>query len=111
MNSIHRDDAAAALFLLASERPGGIFNVSDDEPVAQRDWYKDVCALLDLPFPPTVPRDLNRKRGWTSKRVSNSKLRARGWVPVYPSFRDGVRAIVQEPGARREARGETERTD
>jgi nucleoside-diphosphate-sugar epimerase len=100
MNSIHRDDAAAALFLLATQRPGGIFNLSDDEPVAQRDWYKEVCALLNLPLPQTVPRDMSRKRGWTSKCVSNSKLRALGWAPGYPSFRDGVRAIVQERGVR-----------
>jgi hypothetical protein len=26
----------------------------------------------------------------TSKRVSNARLRALGWVPRYPSFRDGV---------------------
>ncbi|MBV8587040.1 MAG: NAD-dependent epimerase/dehydratase family protein [Verrucomicrobia bacterium] len=100
MNSIHRDDAAGGLHLLASKRPGGIFNLTDDEPVTQLEWYQEVCALLNMPLPQTVPRDLNRKRGWTSKRVSNAKLRALGWAPKYPSFRDGVRAILQERGAR-----------
>ncbi|MBV8970645.1 MAG: SDR family NAD(P)-dependent oxidoreductase, partial [Verrucomicrobia bacterium] len=93
---------AGGLYLLASKRPGGIFNLTDDEPVTQLEWYQEVCALLNMPLPQTVPRDLNRKRGWTSKRVSNSKLRALGWVPKYPSFRDGVRAILQQRGARSE---------
>jgi hypothetical protein len=41
-------------------------------------------------LPPHGPRDLNRKRGWTHKRVSNAKLREIGWEPVYPSFLDAV---------------------
>ena len=102
MNSIHRDDGASALFLLASKRPGGIFNVIDDEPITQREWYKQVCELLNLPLPEAAPRDQDRKRGWTNKRVSNAKLRALGWEPVYPSVRSGIRAIVQERGARNE---------
>jgi nucleoside-diphosphate-sugar epimerase len=111
MNSVHRDDAAGGLRLLASKRPGGIFNLTDNEPVTQLEWYQEVCALLNLPLPQTVPRDPNRKRGWTSKRVSNSKLRALGWAPKYPSFRDGVQAIVQEREARSEERGEVDRMD
>jgi nucleoside-diphosphate-sugar epimerase len=110
-NSIHRDDAASALFLLATKRPGGIFNVTDDEPITQLEWYKEVCGFLNLPLPEAVPRDQVRKRGWTSKRVSNAKLRALGWEPVYPSFRSGIRAIVQERGARSEKRGDVDRTD
>jgi hypothetical protein len=41
-------------------------------------------------LPPSGPIDPNRKRGWTSKRVSNAKLRALGWVPQFPSFFEAV---------------------
>src|SRR4029077_18848378 len=36
VNQIHRDDAAAALFLLVCQSPGGgIYNVVDDRPILQ----------------------------------------------------------------------------
>jgi nucleoside-diphosphate-sugar epimerase len=49
-----------------------------------------------MELPATGPRDLNRKRGWTNKRVSNKKLRALGWKPQYPSFREGLTDMLAE---------------
>ncbi|HEX6565031.1 MAG TPA: NAD-dependent epimerase/dehydratase family protein [Chthoniobacterales bacterium] len=94
MNSIHRDDAVSALYLAAANRCQGIFNVADDTPVTQLEWFQWVCARLGRPLPPSVPRNLNRKRAWTSKRVSNAKLRSMGWSPVYPSFREGLEELI-----------------
>jgi nucleoside-diphosphate-sugar epimerase len=94
MNSIHRDDAVSALSLAAANRCPGIFNVADNTPVTQLEWFRWVCARLNRPLPPSAPRNLNRKRAWTSKRVSNAKLRSLGWTPRYPSFRDGVEQIL-----------------
>jgi nucleoside-diphosphate-sugar epimerase len=101
MNQIHRDDAVSALRFLAERCQNGVFNVADNEPVTQREWYSWVCAELGRPLPPFGPRDLNRKRGWTNKRVSNRKLRSLGWGPRYPSFREGIAAIISErnPGS------------
>jgi nucleoside-diphosphate-sugar epimerase len=90
MNSIHRDDGVSALYLAAANRPQGTFNVADNTPVTQLEWFQWVCARLGRPLPPSAPRNLNRKRAWTSKRVSNAKLRSLGWTPQYPSFREGV---------------------
>jgi nucleoside-diphosphate-sugar epimerase len=87
LNMIHRDDAVAALVFLAKRGVPGIFNVVDDEPVTQRAWYEWTCNQLGLPFPPSVPKDLNRKRGWTSKRVSNAKLKSLGWTLQHPVAR------------------------
>jgi nucleoside-diphosphate-sugar epimerase len=97
MNSIHRTDAVSAVYLAASQNLIGTFNVVDDTPVTQLEWYQWVCAQLKRPLPPFVPRNLNRKRGWTSKRVSNVKLRSLGWIPRYPSFREGVAELLNEP--------------
>jgi nucleoside-diphosphate-sugar epimerase len=89
LNHIHRDDAAAALVCLAaSETQPGIYNTTDNEPITQMDLYRRLAAHLGLPLPPSGPIDLNRKRGWTSKRVSNQRLRALGWHPRYASYLD-----------------------
>ncbi len=88
VNQIHRDDAAAALLVLASQ--SGIFNVADDTPLTQREVYAWLAERFAQPMPPEGPVDLQRKRGVTSKRVSNARLRALGWVPAFPSFREAV---------------------
>jgi nucleoside-diphosphate-sugar epimerase len=94
LNNLHQEDAAAALLHLAGEPEPGIFNVVDDEPVRQRDWFAWVCEELARPLPQFGPRDADRKRAWTHKAVSNGRLRATGWKPVYPTFREGLRALL-----------------
>jgi nucleoside-diphosphate-sugar epimerase len=102
LNQIHRDDAVDAILLLASlalqEKHshlvrGEIFNVSDSQPLTQLLAYETLARTFDRPLPPSGPRDLNRKRGWTHKQVSNAKLRALGWSPRYPSFLDAIHDI------------------
>jgi nucleoside-diphosphate-sugar epimerase len=99
INSIHRDDAVSAFCLATGSRWQGIFNVADNTPVTQLEWFEWVCTRLGRPLPACVPRDLNRKRGWTSKRVSNAKLRSMGWSPEYPSSREGVEEILVGRGS------------
>ena len=94
INQIHRDDAAAAIaFLLTNRAPGGIYNVSDGSPLTQLDCYKILAAHFQKPLPPAGTIDIDRKRGVTNKRVSNSKLRALGWVPRFASMRETLRGI------------------
>jgi len=98
MNTLHQSDAATALRFLAETKSSGLFNAVDNEPVAELEWFRYVCERLDKPIPPYGPRDLNRKRGWTSKRVSNRKLRSLGWEALYPTFREGLAAILRGAG-------------
>jgi nucleoside-diphosphate-sugar epimerase len=93
MNMLHQVDAAGALGFLAKNELSGIYNVVDNEPATEIDWYQYVCHRLNKPLPPFGPRDLNRKRGWTNKRVSNRKLRSLGWDPVFPTFKEGIEEI------------------
>jgi nucleoside-diphosphate-sugar epimerase len=90
INQAHRDDIASALVRLATDRAAGVFNVSDDQPTTQRSIYEWLANRFGYPIPPSGPIDPDRKRGWTSKRVGNAKLRALGWGPRYPSFFDAV---------------------
>ncbi len=93
INQIHRDDLVAALaHLIEAGVPGEIYNAADDTPVTHRDYYAWCAEFLRKPMPPHGPVNTQRKRGLTSKRVSNAKLRATGWAPVYPSFREGLKA-------------------
>jgi nucleoside-diphosphate-sugar epimerase len=86
LNQIHRDDAARAILHLATTKARGIYNVSDSSPLTQRQCYEELSRIFARPLPPNGPRDLNRKRGWTHKQVSNAKLRGIGWEPAFPSF-------------------------
>jgi nucleoside-diphosphate-sugar epimerase len=91
INQVHLIDIVNALaHLLDAGNPSEIYNVADDEPVMLRDFYAWCSEKLGKPIPPSGPIDPNRKRGLTNKRVSNKKLRAAGWVPHYPTFREGL---------------------
>lgn len=87
INQIHRDDAARAILRIFSEgSPGGIYNVADGHPWMQKPFYEEMARLLGRPVPPDGPADHQRKRGWTSKRVTVDKLRHLGWQPRYPDY-------------------------
>ena len=102
LNQIHRDDAASAILYLLDKSldrelmtiRGEIFNVTDSQPLSQRETYEGLADIFCQPLPPCGPRDENRKRGWTHKRVDNQKLRATGWEPKYPSFLDAAMEIT-----------------
>lgn len=95
LNQIHRDDAARAiLHLAASGSPAEIYNVSDSSPLSQLATYQKLTGIFHRPLPPSGPRDLDRKRGWTHKRVSNAKLLTSGWQPLHPAFTDAARDIA-----------------
>lgn len=92
VNQIHRDDAASALVRLVSESVSpGIYNVVDDTPMTQRAIYELLSEFFQKPMPPSGPIDLHRKRGRTSKQVSNARLRALGWEPEYPGYGEAIR--------------------
>jgi len=93
INQIHQRDLVAALVhVIDAGKPGEIYNATDDTPVKQRDFYAWCSKFLSQPMPPHGRVHSERKRGLTNKRVSNAKLRATGWKPIYPSFREGLAA-------------------
>jgi nucleoside-diphosphate-sugar epimerase len=110
LNQIHRDDAANALAHLAVGAQQGIFNVVDDAPMTQRECFIELSRRFRMPVPGVAAPDMNRKRAWTHKRLSNAKLRASGWTPRYPSYFDAldgdpelVPSILAQVGPMRES--------
>jgi nucleoside-diphosphate-sugar epimerase len=96
LNMIHRDDVVGAIIAaLKNGKAGETYNVVDDEPVSQRNFFAWLAQKLGRPMPPSVPRDAeaNRKRGVTNKKVSNRKLKMElGYQFKYPDFRQGYTA-------------------
>jgi nucleoside-diphosphate-sugar epimerase len=98
INQIHqRDLVSALLHLIKKGVSGQIYNATDDTPVTYRDYYAWCSDFLGKPMPPHGPVNTERKRGLTHKRVSKAKLRATGWQPHYPSFREGIAADAHSP--------------
>ena len=96
VNQAHRDDVAAAFFLLLDRQlpPGEIYNVVDDKPIQESEFYGWLAERLSRPPPPVAKSTAKRKRGESNKRVSNAKLRALGWTPRYPTFMEGMEQSV-----------------
>lgn len=103
LNMVHRDDLVRAIIAtLECGRGGEIYNVADDEPVSQLDFFCWLAAKLGKPLPPTVSEDAvtPRKRGLTNKRVSNRRLKAElGFNFAYPNFRSGYSAELERLSA------------
>ena len=101
LNQVTRTDLVIALALLADFGVAGeIYNAADNEPVMLIDFYAWCSEKLGRPLPPHGEANPIRKRGLTSKRVSNQKLRAAGWAPVFPTFREGLSALLRDHSPR-----------
>ena len=95
-NRIHVDDAAGLLaFLLLHVEQGGALDKCyigvDDAPAPLAevvDWLREYLGVTEWAADASV-----RRAG--SKRCSNARAKALGWVPKYPSYREGYAAILE----------------
>jgi nucleoside-diphosphate-sugar epimerase len=108
INMIHRDDVVrAARAALERGQPGRIYNVADDEPVTQGEFFAWLSGQLQkpLPSPATEEENARRKRGLTHKRVSNRRLREELRCELsFPTYRQGYAGEIarwREEGAGR----------
>ncbi|MDP1987609.1 NAD-dependent epimerase/dehydratase family protein, partial [Phenylobacterium sp.] len=103
---IHVDDLAAGLAAsIARPRAGGIYNLCDDAPAPNSEVVAYAAGLLGIPAPPEIPVEAANLAGPAqrfyaeSKRVSNARAKAElGWRPTYPTYREGLSAILQAGG-------------
>jgi len=100
---IHMEDLAAGLAAsIAHPRAGAVYNLCDDEPAPNSEVIAYAAELLGMVPPPEIPLadaglSPQALRFYAeSKRVSNALAKAElGWRPTYPSYRDGLRAILE----------------
>lgn len=103
---IHVDDLAAGLHAsIQRPRAGGIYNLCDDEPAPNSDVIAFAADLLGQAPPPEIPlAEANLSAAAMrfyaeSKRVSNARAKSElGWLPAYPTYREGLRAILEAGG-------------
>jgi nucleoside-diphosphate-sugar epimerase len=94
-NRIHRDDAAAAVvhLLTRTGAPDPVYLGNDDEPALLGDVAREVARLLGEDPPPAA--DAATDVTPHGKRISNARLRASGWTPAYPTYREGYAARLR----------------
>ena len=104
-NRIHVDDIASAVeTLVAAARPGAIYNVVDGSPSPPEDVIAYAASLLGLPAPAEEPfataglMGMARSFYEENRRVRNDSLRELGWAPLYPTYREGLAAVLVEEG-------------
>jgi nucleoside-diphosphate-sugar epimerase len=99
VNMIHRDDLVEVIIAaLKNGRAGEIYNATDDEPVALLNFYRWLAETLGKWMPPfsSEAEDADRKRGLTSKKVQNRKMKIELGVNLkYPTFRQGYTAEIR----------------
>ncbi|MCS6855603.1 MAG: SDR family NAD(P)-dependent oxidoreductase [Elioraea sp.] len=110
-NRIHVADIAGLVLAAAAvpAAPGRarVLHGADDEPAPQADVVAEAARLLGVPAPPEVPfEDAACTMGpmalafWSeNRRVANALTKAAtGWSPRFPSYREGLAAILAEEG-------------
>ncbi len=98
------DAASATAQAVEIPSPGQVYNVADDEPARLADFLGETARAIGAPRPRSIPL-------WAVKPfapfaaafahdlrlpLANAKLRASGWVPRYPTYRDGLAALARE---------------
>lgn len=98
LNMVHRDDLAKAI-IRSFDGNGGTFNITDDEPVSQLNFFEWLSERTNRPLPPFAPEPdpSTRKRGITNKRVSNKQFKeALGFEYTHPTFREGLETELRK---------------
>lgn len=104
---IHVDDIAGGLHALLT-RPSmtGVFHLCDDLAAPPQDVTAHAAQLIGVPVPPDISFAEARLSPMAAsfyaecKRVANARAKAAlGWRPRYPTYRDGLAAILAAESA------------
>ena len=103
----HEDDVAAALLAsIQKPNPGRIYNICDDEPAPPQDVTAFAAQLLCIEQPPDIAfadaalSPMAQRFYAESKRVANARAKSElGWRPQFPSYREGLRAVLKAEGS------------
>ncbi len=104
--NIHAKDAAQAIIKVIEKMPvGEKFIIADDEPVSQIEFSYYMADLMNIKRPGKIPGFIIKAVIGSDMyeiirmncKVSNAKAkRYLGWKPAYPSYKEGLRAVVKE---------------
>jgi len=100
---IHVDDAADATVAAVERGAPGVYNVTDDEPAAMKEWLPVAAEAAGAKRPLRAPVWLAKLVGGKEvgafalelRGASNEKAkRELGWEPAHPSWRTGFREML-----------------
>jgi 2-alkyl-3-oxoalkanoate reductase len=103
---IHVDDAAAATIAAIEGGTPGLYNVADDDPAPVAEWLPELARIVGAKPPQRVPVWLGRLAVGDAavsmmtriRGMSNGKARRElAWNPRHGSWRDGFRAVLDQP--------------
>jgi nucleoside-diphosphate-sugar epimerase len=90
-NRMHRDDAARAIVhLLGVAAPAPLYLGVDCEPTDHAELLRELAAWIGVPAPESAPLPPPA----ANRRCRNARLLASGFRFVYPSWREGYRAVL-----------------
>ncbi|HEX2940920.1 MAG TPA: SDR family oxidoreductase [Rhodopila sp.] len=107
---IHRDDIARAVVTaMRQDRASGrrVLNLADDEPSESAAVVTEAAVLLGIEPPPEVRYEdalpgmnpMARSFWAENRKIASAKTKAAlGIAWLYPSYREGLRAILQQGG-------------
>ena len=104
--------AAAVLAGMAQDRAPGarVLNLADDEPAASADVTAEAARLIGMDPPPLVPfaealpgmSEMGRSFWMENRRVRSARTQeALGLRWAYPTYREGLRAILRQEASER----------
>ncbi len=103
-NRIHVADIVQAIdACLVRAAPGGVYNVTDNEPAPPQDVVTYAAGLLGVEPPPERPFEetpltpMQRSFYGENKRVSNARMkRDLGVALAFPTYREGMAALAAQ---------------
>lgn len=100
---IHVDDIATGLLALIQSGALGVFHLCDEEAAPPQDVIAYGAELLGVEPPPEIAFKAAELSAMAQsfygecKRVSNARIKAAtGWRPLFPTYREGLQAILHE---------------
>ena len=100
LNLIHVDDAVAAVLAAEKAKAPALYLVADGHPVERSEYYRVLARILGAPAPrfESPPAGSpHAARAGASKRIRNERMLTElGVAPSYPSYREGLAAIVSQ---------------
>ena len=96
---VHVEDIARGV-IAGFVAPAGVYNLADNLAASQNAVIEEACRLLGRAPPPLLSLEqanlspMARAFYAENRRVANGKAkRVLGWVPVYPTYVEGLRAL------------------
>ncbi|MGA9525806.1 MAG: NAD-dependent epimerase/dehydratase family protein [Myxococcaceae bacterium] len=97
VSRVHVDDLVEAIRVaLRRAEPGSVLCVADDGAGTHQELAAFLSEKLGVPIPGSVPLEEVHPSLRGDREIVNARLRALGWRPNFPTFREGYEAVLAQ---------------